>query len=614
MQMVNTLLAENAGRQCAGFIRVVEEHHNLAGDGSCELDGVGDLPDAEARLQLLRDNGGPTDTLALGFGSEALDAAGEPCPEDDQRNLRRPVGRACDIGAVERRRDPVVTTHLDGDDGECDPDDCTLRDALLDSERDAIILLKADTTYEVRSDSLELRHERQVVGAGARSTKLAAIGDHRVLTVPDGSPTLSGVRVTGGAATVGGGILVGRDAIFSIVNSAVAENAAADGGGIASQGHVNVVASTISSNRSETGGGLLTESEGSAYLVNSTVTGNAATSRGGGLANRGVSVATLNTTIAGNSAASRGDATYGDAGVTWLRNTIVAGEGEVTCDWGAEHELLVDHSLADDDDCFAPGGGNLVQDPKLGPLASGLGQTDVYPLLDGSPAIDAGDDGACPETDQRNALRFRCDIGAYEGTAATGLRVVTLVLDGPARPSDFTVQVYSGGEEVRSDPGSASGTSYALDPGSYRVLRTGSRRLRGDLLGRLRAGRGGLPGGRRAGNLHARARPDRRRRRPAATAEPTAAERADATAAGAGGGRGGQRAAQERDGAGQGGRDEPVRRAQRGSADPGRVGGRYDQGPGDDRGGGRPVGGFLRRDLPAQPDEGREAVDDAHAG
>ena len=250
-------------------------------------------------------------------------------------------------------------------------------------------------------------------------------------------------------------------------------NAAADGGGIASQGHVNVVASTISSNRSETGGGLLTESEGSAYLVNSTVTGNSATSRGGGLANRGVSVATLNTTIAGNSAASRGDATYGDAGVTWLRNTIVAGEGEVTCDWGAEHELLVDHSLADDDDCFAPGGGNLVQDPKLGPLANDLGQTDLYPLLDGSPAIDAGDDGPCPETDQRNALRFRCDIGAYEGTAATGLRVVTLVLDGPARPSDFTVQVYSGGEEVRSDPGSASGTSYALDPGSYRVLRTG---------------------------------------------------------------------------------------------------------------------------------------------
>ena len=209
MLMVNTLLAENAGRQCAGFIGVVDGHHNLASDGSCELDGAGDLPDAEARLGLLRDNGGPTDTHALGFGSEALDAAGEPCLENDQRNLSRPVGRVCDIGAVERRRDPVVTTHLDGDDGECDPDDCTLRDALLDSERDAIILLKADTTYEVRSDPLELRHERQVVGAGARSTKLAAIGDHRVLTVPDGSPTLSGVRITGGAATVGGGILVG---------------------------------------------------------------------------------------------------------------------------------------------------------------------------------------------------------------------------------------------------------------------------------------------------------------------------------------------------------------------------------------------------------------------
>src|SRR5262249_3793692 len=62
-----------------------------------------------ANLGPLQDNGGPTFTHALLPGSAALDAAnpaapggGDPsCEQTDQRNVTRPQGPRCDIGAFE---------------------------------------------------------------------------------------------------------------------------------------------------------------------------------------------------------------------------------------------------------------------------------------------------------------------------------------------------------------------------------------------------------------------------------------------------------------------------------------------------------------------------------
>ncbi|HVM57652.1 MAG TPA: DUF11 domain-containing protein, partial [Gaiellaceae bacterium] len=51
----------------------------------------------------------------------------------------------------------------------------------------------------------------------------------------------------------------------------------------------------------------------------------------------------------------------------------------------------------------------------LGTLAANGGPTKTLALQPGSPAIDAGDGGACPATDQRGVARSGvCDIGAYE--------------------------------------------------------------------------------------------------------------------------------------------------------------------------------------------------------
>ena len=53
----------------------------------------------------------------------------------------------------------------------------------------------------------------------------------------------------------------------------------------------------------------------------------------------------------------------------------------------------------------------------LGPLADNGGPTPTMALLPASPAIDSGDDSACPPRDQRGVSRPKgsaCDIGAFE--------------------------------------------------------------------------------------------------------------------------------------------------------------------------------------------------------
>jgi hypothetical protein len=61
------------------------------------------IPTADPLLGALADNGGPTQTMALGAGSPAIDANTESCPPPliDQRGVARPQGVACDIGAFE---------------------------------------------------------------------------------------------------------------------------------------------------------------------------------------------------------------------------------------------------------------------------------------------------------------------------------------------------------------------------------------------------------------------------------------------------------------------------------------------------------------------------------
>ena len=98
--------------------------YNLIGDlTGCALKGlrIGDVIGRDPLIDVLSDNGGPTQTHALLQGSPAIDAGapGAPgsgpgsCEPADQRGVARPLGNACDIGAFESAfaaaPTPVVT-------------------------------------------------------------------------------------------------------------------------------------------------------------------------------------------------------------------------------------------------------------------------------------------------------------------------------------------------------------------------------------------------------------------------------------------------------------------------------------------------------------------------
>jgi hypothetical protein len=78
---------------------------------NCTVSGTttGNITGLDPQLSLLGNNGGPTKTLSPVFGSPVIDAGQTPqCTGEnfadlntDQRGIPRPLGAACDIGAVE---------------------------------------------------------------------------------------------------------------------------------------------------------------------------------------------------------------------------------------------------------------------------------------------------------------------------------------------------------------------------------------------------------------------------------------------------------------------------------------------------------------------------------
>ncbi|MCA9936583.1 MAG: hypothetical protein KC415_21760, partial [Anaerolineales bacterium] len=185
-------------------------------------------------------------------------------------------------------------------------------------------------------------------------------------------------------------------------------------------------------------------------------------------------------TFSGNSATTNGGGMYNAGSSPTIRNSIFWGDvgGEI---YNNSSTSTVSYSVVQGG---YTGGTNIITaDPMLGTLGDYGGPTETIPLLSGSSAIDAGNDGDCPTTDQRGAARgfdvagvgtTTCDIGAYE--------VHESVSVGDCGGADLSgVQTFSfnaSGNDVAVDVTTANGLKCIaieeMGPGVNHLMETGT--------------------------------------------------------------------------------------------------------------------------------------------
>lgn len=228
-----------------------------------------------------------------------------------------------------------------------------------------------------------------------------------------------------------GGIFSRED--VTLTQSTVSGNSASGnkyglGGGIRANGNVTLKQSTVSGNSAEgdidgSGGGIVggsfgggNYSQGDVTLTQSTVSGNSAKAdrnvHGGGVWSKG-DLKISNSIVAGNTANTDTSDLQSWLGTATVHYSLIgdnAGTGLLEAQTPDANGNLIGSSA---------GGG--VIDPLLGPLADNGGPTLTHALLEGSPAIDAGDPSFIPppDYDQRGAEHPRVvgnaiDMGAFE--------------------------------------------------------------------------------------------------------------------------------------------------------------------------------------------------------
>jgi len=186
---------------------------------------------------------------------------------------------------------------------------------------------------------------------------------------------------------------------------------------------------TFSNNSSGSYGGGMGNEFSSPTLTNVTFSNNSAGSLyGGGMANDNSSPTLMNVTFKGNAARTTGGGmANGPSSNPQIQNTIFWGN---TAHTGGEQIINDDTATPVISSSVFQGGcpdGStcttiISSDPRLGTLGDYGGFTQTIPLLEGSSAIDTGNNATCPTTDQRGIARPQgtgCDIGAYEYVVPT---------------------------------------------------------------------------------------------------------------------------------------------------------------------------------------------------
>jgi hypothetical protein len=269
------------------------------------------------------------------------------------------------------------------------------------------------------------------------------------VTVTITDSTLSGNMATGGT---GGGINndggSSGSATLTITDSTLSGNSSTVGGGgiynygeSSGNGMVTIADSTLSGNSAVNGGGIYNDgsNSGSASLTltDSTFSGNIATSgSGGGIYNNGSSsgsaaLTITASTLSDNSADVAAGGIYNNFGLLTIGDTILAGNtvSSVESDYATVSGTLDDngYNLFGDDGVLMGNGTTDILfsgsiSTVLAPLGNNGGPTQTMALVQGSPAIEAGNPNQIGQADQRGIIRgtpaddtgIASDIGAFE--------------------------------------------------------------------------------------------------------------------------------------------------------------------------------------------------------
>lgn len=416
---------------------------------------------ADPQLGPLADNGGRLLTKAPAAGSPVIDGQiGNLCTgvTNDQRGVQRPIGAACDLGAVEDEGTLLVTSS-----GNSDTTDglCTLREAIDNantasqprpdcatgnSVRNRVRFAPNVSTITVGGYPLEFYSFPTDVngdrnGDGLPDVTIDAAGSSRHFVLNNGSDvSLRGLRLINGRASVtSGGAIAVDSGRLSLSDCIMENNTAGDGGAIRTlvgtqlelrhcllrdniafgsggailgAGTLAIETSSFINNEAGSASGGALRISGTASIVNSTLQGNYAFN-GGALQVTGSASATLRyVTVVGNQGAN--GAGLHNLGSLSLGRSIIANNYGSNCSG----------SVTDAGDNLAWGdascGATVAQaDPRLLPLADNGGGTPTLMPDTGSAAIDRIDCTAEFPTDQRGVTRpqgLRCDPGAVEAT------------------------------------------------------------------------------------------------------------------------------------------------------------------------------------------------------
>jgi hypothetical protein len=490
LTMTNSIIAGNSSPSGADVscVGITPTGINFIGDlaGSGLIAGPTILT-GDPRLGPLASNGGPTQTLALGRGSSAIDAvsAGYRVPglTTDQRGQPRAMdgdnngSSNPDLGAFELASIIVTTTADELDPVSPDGTGISLREALRDGT-DLITFDPGITGPIVLGSEIVVNDPTRspLIDATTRPDGMTIDGGpgaNRIFTVDNGtSLSLTGLTLTGGHSSVNGGAILITSGTLTLSRCTLHGNSATSGGAVyVGYGTALLSQCTLSDNFGFNGGAIYGAILGTSKvtLTHCTLSGNSAVTAGGGIYVTGNDLTLVNSIVAGNTATNFADLRCGSSpakaiGINFIGDLsgsgLTAGEGV-------------------GDNIFT-----LTGDPLIAPLASNGGSTPTMALRAGSLAIDTAYPDTGLTTDQRGFPRNLggvSDLGAFESqtivvtttadeldtpsSGGAGISLREAVRDAPDLiifAQDFTGPVVLGSEIVVSD----TTRTIAIDAGS----------------------------------------------------------------------------------------------------------------------------------------------------